>query len=101
MEFQPCVIPWLRLGKLLYCFIKKNVFCNFVRDAETSASLNKLQNSIQRCEIVALHERKEYCRAVEERTEAEKIATYPTPDDDFVGVAEEVREQKANKTVLD
>ena len=44
---------------------------------------------------MALHEREEYSRAVEERADAERRAAYPTPDDELVGVAEEIRGQLA------
>ena len=44
---------------------------------------------------MALHEREEYSRAVEERADAERSAAYPTPDDELAGVAEEIRGQLA------
>ena len=50
---------------------------------------------IQRYAIIVLHERDEYSEAVEERTEAERSASYPTPDDELVGVVEEISDQLA------
>ena len=44
---------------------------------------------------MALHEREEYSRAVEERADAERRAAYPTPDDELVGVVEEISDQLA------
>ena len=49
-------------------------------------------SQIQRYAKITPHEREQYSRAVEETTDAERSAAYPTPDDGLAGVAEEVRD---------
>ena len=45
--------------------------------------------------MIALHEREQYPCAVERRADAENSAAYPTPDDQLVAVAADIRDQLA------